>query len=449
MLPIIHTWKEGSMSALIDTTAKMDLAIHDLESLVEDLRADHAIYSPLLQRREQREAAPAYLQGLLAALPRKSIAPLGLAVEGVVPTAVRAMQACLSEGPWDDERLLHRHGQEVERALGPDAGVLRVDGRDVPTQGCQSAGVTRQDGGELGQRANGQAGVFVGDVSSQGDTRLDRRRYLPRAWSTEDAYAARRRRCGMPPAMMCKTKPELAEERLAAVVTSQRLRCRWVVADEAFGGDPDLLDGVARWGRWSVAEVPHTTRLGDVRPATHVPMGRGRGRPPPRLRWVAGAPDARPVPEVATALPPGAWSRQTSKEGRQGPRVAACAACRVIAVRDAWPGPDVWLVLRRHRETGEVTTSRCHAPVDTPWATQVRLSGRRWPMDTCVEDGKQRLGRGDDDVRSWAGWHHHLTLVILAHVFVVRLQRRFKKSARSHATSGRAAVDCRPAPARV
>jgi len=228
----------------------------------------------------------------------------------------------------------------------------------------------------------------------------------------------------MPPAMTCKTKPELAEAMLAAVVKAQSLRCRWVVADEAFGCDPDLLDGVARLGLWYVAAVPHTTRVWDVRPATHVPMWRGRGRQPPQPRLVAGAPDARPVPAVATALPPGAWSRQTLTEGSQGPRVAEFAACRVIAVRDALPGPDVWLVRRRHPETGELKTSRCHAPADTPLATQVRLSGMRWPIETCFADGKPLLGMGDDAVRSWAGWPHHLTWVILAHFFVVRRHLR-------------------------
>ena len=95
------------MTALIETTPKMDLAIHDIEHLVEELRAYHAIYSPLFQRREQRDAAHIYLQGLLAALPRKSIEPLVLAVEGVAPHAVRAMQSFISEERWADERLWH------------------------------------------------------------------------------------------------------------------------------------------------------------------------------------------------------------------------------------------------------------------------------------------------------------------------------------------------------
>jgi len=180
------------MTDLIETAPKMDLAIHDIEHLAEELRASHAIYSPLFQRREQRDAAHTSLQGLLATLPRKSIEPMVLTVDGVAPKAVRAMQSCISEGMWADERLLHQHWKEVETDLGADDGVLMVDGSDVPKQGVHSVGVKRQYCGELGKRANCQAGVFVGYGSPQGYTVLGRRLYVPTEWLTDDVYAARR-----------------------------------------------------------------------------------------------------------------------------------------------------------------------------------------------------------------------------------------------------------------
>ena len=150
------------MLDLIETTPPMELAPQDSEHLVEELRTYHAIDRPLFQRREQRGAAHTSLQGLLATLPRKSIEPMVLAVDGVAPQAVRAIQSFISEGQWNDERLLHQHWQEVETALGADDGVLRVDGSDFPQQGGHAVGVKRQYCGALGQRANGQAGVFVG-----------------------------------------------------------------------------------------------------------------------------------------------------------------------------------------------------------------------------------------------------------------------------------------------
>jgi len=437
------------MMDLIATTPKMDLAIQDITHLVEELCAYHAIYSPLFQRREQREAAHAYLQGLLATLPRKSIEPIVLAVDGVAPKAVRAMQSFISAGQWNDERLLHQHWKEVAVDLGAPEGVLMVDGSDFPKQGSHSVGVKRQYCGELGKRANCQAGVFVGYGSSQGYTMLDRRLYVPTEWFTDEAYAERRTQCGLPPDLTFKTKPELAQEMLVAVVQSQALRCQWVVADEAFGGNPHFLDGVAGLGLWYFTEVPHTTRVWEVRPATYTPPRRGRSRRPPRERVVAGAPKARPVREVAEALPTEAWTRQTIKEGSQGPMVAEFAAIRVIAVRDTLPGPEVWLVLRRHLETGELKTYLCNAPIATALVKLVHMSGMRWPIETCFEDSKQLLGMGDYEVRSWTGWHHHMTLVILAHFFVVRISLRLKKSPSSDVAPSGAGVGSGFAPPRV
>ena len=243
-------------------------------------------------------------------------------------------------------------------------------------------------------------------------------------WLTDNAYAERRRQCGLPAEITCKTKPALAQEILAAIVQTQSLRCRWVVADEACGCDTGFLDGVAGLGRWYCAEVSHRTRVWEERPATHVPLWRGRGRRPQRECLVEGAPEARTVLAVATALPAAGWTRQTIKEGSQGPRGAEFATLRVVAVRDALPGPDVWLVLRRHVETGELKVDLCNAPVDLALETRVRMSGMRWPIETCFEDSKQLLGMGDYAVRSWTGWHHHMTLVILAHFFVVRMRLR-------------------------
>jgi SRSO17 transposase len=121
-----------------------------------------------------------------------------LTLQGADRNAVRAMQQVVSEPAWDDDAILQRHWQEVNTDLGDDEGVLTLDGSDFPNQGTESVGVKRQYGGALGQRANCQAGVFLGDVSQRGYPWLDRRLYLPEEWVTDRAYAARRQACGGP-----------------------------------------------------------------------------------------------------------------------------------------------------------------------------------------------------------------------------------------------------------
>jgi SRSO17 transposase len=135
------------------------------------------------------------------------------------------------------------------------------------------------------------------------------------------------------------------------------------------------------------------------------------------------------VTTVAQALAPSAWQRRTIKEGTKGPLVADFVCLRVVAVRQALPGPDVWLILRRHPETGEIKYYLSNAPHQTTLHTFVWLSGMRWPVETCFEHSKQEIGLGDYQVRSWVGWHHHMTLCILAHFFLTRMQLRLKEKA--------------------
>ncbi len=216
---------------------------------------------------------------------------------------------------------------------------------------------------------------------------------------------------------------------IQAIVQAKVLRCRWVACDEAFGRDTHLLDLIAKCELWYFAEVPHDTRVWQQRPVTAMPRWSGRGRKPTRERLVDGERATQTVALLAAEVPTQQWSTHVIKEGSKGLIVAEVAAKRVVAVRDELPGPEVWLVLRRHLETGELKTYLCNAPVTIPLETLVWVSGMRWPIEQSFEEGKQYLGMGDYEVRSWQGWHHHMTLCILAHHFVVRLQQRLKKKA--------------------
>ena len=208
------------------------------------------------------------------------------------------------------------------------------------------------------------------------------------------------------------------------MVDDQPWPARWVACAEAFGHDTACRDHVAGSGLWSFAEVPQETRVWLERPLPGGPAWSGRGRQPRRERLGDGQHEAEAVASLAARVLPAQWQRRVSKEGSKGPMVADLWATRVVAVRDGLPGPEVCLGLRRHSETEALKTSVGNAPASVSLATLARLSGMRWPMATCVEDSQQYLGMGDDEVRSWRGWHHHMTLCILAPFFLVRQQQR-------------------------
>jgi SRSO17 transposase len=413
----------------IETSEPLLLSPSDLREAITELQEYHAIYAPLFTRREQREWAELYLRGLVSPdIGRKSIEPMILAIKGVDGNTIRAVQQFTGAGGWDDGIILKRHWQEVQVTLGEDDGVLVTDGSDFRKQGIESVGVKRQYCGELGKRANCQAGVFLGYVSSKGYTLLDRRLYLPEEWITGPEYAERRKKCGIPKDIDFQTKNELAWNMIESVHREGTLRCRWATFDEAFGRDTAFLDRIAGIKLWYLAEVPKDTQVWMDRPRTEIPAWKGRGPKPQRPIIVEGQPPARTVTEIAESLPPGLWIRHLIKEGSKGPMMADFVSLRVVGMRDSLPGPDVWLVLRRSLATGEIKFYLSNAPADTPLPTLVRISGMRWPIETCFEEGKQHLGMGDYEVRTWKGWHHHMTLCILAHHFLVRVQHKYKKN---------------------
>src|SRR5262245_14517825 len=141
-----------------------NLAARDLDAMAEELTRYHAQFHDLFQRREQREWSAFYLRGQLAALERKTVEPMVLALQGPDLAAVRAGQQFLGEGAWADGPILARHQQLVAESLGEPDGVVIVDGSGFPKQGTHSVGVAPQYCGALGKIANCQQGVFAAYV---------------------------------------------------------------------------------------------------------------------------------------------------------------------------------------------------------------------------------------------------------------------------------------------
>lgn len=411
--------------AVEETPPVLELTLEEVEALAEELVAYHQAFANLYYRTEQAHWGYKYLQGLLTPeIEQKTIQPMAEALE---EGNVQAMQQFIGQGRWQDERLLHQHWHLVDETLGEEDGVCILDDSGFAKRGEHSVGVARQWCNALGKVDNCQVGVFAAYASRQGYTLLDRRLYLPKEWF-DAQHRARWVKCGIPDEVVPQTKPELALAMLQDMLAQGSLRFRWVTCDEAYGGDPALLDGIAALERHYFAEVAHTTRVWLRRPQTAVPAWSGHGRHPTRERPVPGEPAARQVDEIAGQLKAEDWQAYAIKEGSQGPMVAQFAFLRGVAVRDELPGPEVWVVFRRSLdEAPKLKVYLSNAPADTPKGELVRLAGMRWPIETAIEEGKGNLGMDHYEVRSWLGWHHHMTECILAHHFLVRAQRRLKR----------------------
>jgi SRSO17 transposase len=426
--------------------AVRELTAEEVATLAEELATYHQHFAPFFYRREQREWAAVYLRGLLTAdVPRKNVEAMALRLLGVGPHAerqVRALQQFIGEGRWDDQVILAEHQRLVNETLGEEDGVLIIDGSDFPKHGGHSAGVAPQWCGHTGKKDNCQAGVFLGYASRKGATFLDRRLYLPESWFAEE-HKTLWQDCQIPDETSFHTKHELAAQMVEEIVASERLPASWIVCDEGYGDSPAFLQRLDATGLWYLAEVPRDTKVWPLletdgqtkraRPSSWVPpQTRSRKGPAPRrARLHPSSPAKVAVEDLAKQWPSSAWQRFRLLEGHKGPLVADFLVLRAVLPLDRLPSQEIWVVIRR-KVSGEASEPEwkfylSNAPLETPLATFVRVSGMRWPIETCFAECKGELGMDQYELRFWRGWHHHMTLVILAHHFLVRWQQRLNQ----------------------
>lgn len=177
-----------------------------------------------------------------------------------------------------------------------------------------------------------------------------------------------------------------------------------------------------------MVEVPVNTTVWTEDPASCVPPYRGRGPVPtkPMRSSVAS------VVEVVSSLKPEQWRTLNLGQGAKGPLCYEFAAVRVWAVRHGEAGPPVWLVVRRSLEsTPEVKYYLSDADPSTPLEVLAKVACTRHKVEDFFEDAKSYLGMAQYETRSWVGWHHHMSLVAMAHLFITLTRHDLGKKRRS------------------
>ncbi len=56
-------------------------------------------------------------------------------------------------------------------------------------------------------------------------------------------------------------------------------------------------------------------------------------------------------------------------------------------------------------------------------ARLAKTAGARWSIEGGFEAAKQEVGLADYEVRSWTGWHRHITLALLAHAILAVVRK--------------------------
>jgi SRSO17 transposase len=398
-----------------------------LAAFAEDLFAS-------IPRKDQRRWGQSYLRGLLVDGKRKSIQPMAARLARGDPAAdayalEQALQQFVNQSPWDPAAVRRRLAQRMTAAIAPAAWV--VDDTAFPKFGRHSVGVAPQYCGALGKVANCQVGVSIHAATDQASCPINWRLFLPQEW---DHDTERRRKAHVPADQRHRPKWQLALDMLDQLA-AWGLAPPVILADAAYGEVGEFRLGLERRELAYVVQVPGTISAYAEEVAPQVVPYAGRGRRPVARYRQRRSSLRQLVLEVGDqAAHTVAW-----REGADGqPLTSRFVALRVrpagVRLRRAARGGELpvrWLLAEwPPGEPEPVKYWLASLPADSSLGRLVGLAKLRWRVEHDYRELKDALGLDHFEGRSWQGWHHHVTLVSVAHAFVT-LQRLDPKAAAS------------------
>jgi SRSO17 transposase len=330
------------------------------------------------------------------------------------------MQQFLSDSTWEHTAVMRQVAEEAETTLGGTRDTaLYVDESSFVKKGNASVGVQRQYCGRLGKLENCQVGVFASLGCGVRAALVDFRLFLPEAWASDSQRCAKAK---VPEAhRVHRTKTELALGMVAAA-RARGSTHQWVGGDEVYGNNQAFTNALEDRDEVFLMDVASNLRVWESDPCPQVPppsVGQ-KGRPRIRAKASQGAAKAGKV-ETLTGRYFAAEAREvTTRDATKGSLHA------MVWVRPVWvwdgksPAARARLLVVRQEADGTFKYSLSNAAADTPWERLAYMQAQRFWIERCFQDAKSELGMAQYELRGWPGWHHHMALVCLALLFLLK-----------------------------
>jgi SRSO17 transposase len=369
----------------------------------------------VVKGRDICEHARSYLSGLVSTQARKNIGRIG---EDVEASNYQGMQQLISDSPWDDSALMDQVAQSAKDLFsGEDSRGLYLDETSFAKKGNASVGVQRQYCGRLGKIENCQVGVFGCLGSGKRAVLVDYRLFLPEAWAND---AERCEKAKVPiEKRVHRTKPELALE-IVKNARRRGLEFEWVGGDEVYGNNKELIDGLEAMGETFLMDVPSNLHVYEADPSlakanpSRKPKRKGKDSPTGRENQ----------PRTVATLASESFERESRKVTV---RETTKGTMRVrLWVKVVWQWDEEKAVARRRllvvrkEADGSFKYSLSNASAETSWQRLGMMQAQRFWIERTFQDAKSQLGMAQYEIRGWRGWHHHMALICLAMLFVVK-----------------------------
>lgn len=356
-----------------------------------------------------------YIAGLMQGKrDAKNIERMAESVEGL---NYQGVQQFIAASPWDHRPLMDAVARAANGLVGSSPhSFLIVDDSCFEKKGHESVGVARQYNGRLGKVDNCQTAVCASLADGTHSALVDLRLYLPKPWCED---AARCAKAGVPEDQrVMRSKWQLALESIAHC-RALGLRFQSTSMDSGYGSQPELLEALDQSGERFVAEVHCDQHVWLDCPWPHCQAKRAGAK----LKVPVPSSSSQRVDQWAQVQGEPQWERLKVRDSDQGWIEVRYLAQRVWTMHQNRESAR-WLLVWENPDEASPKRRRHFALSNAPKSADVRRliaqGVQREVIERNFRDSKKELGMADYQVRGWRAWHHHMSLVMLAMLFVAR-----------------------------
>lgn len=321
----------------------------------------------------------------------------------------------LCDSPWNYQQVLMELSIRANTLLNDyqDVGLL-IDEVGFRKKGNHSACVSRQYLGCIGKQDNGQVAVVSGLSVGSHYCPINVHLYMPNNWAND---SKRRAKAKIPEHINFQTKPQLALSMIKEA-KSNGVRFNYVAFDALYGNSLDLICTLNEEKIEFIGDVK-----GNIQIYTEVPCfkeieqkqnSRGRKQKYPQAtQKVISVETYKNKLDVAKD-----FEKIAFRNGTKQSIAAHFHKKKIWICTDKKSGKVIELQLIIRKDTDGTVKYSIANMRNKPLKQIAQRQGQRVFVEKIFEEGKNQLAMGDYQVRSWEGFHKHITLSFLAFYYV-------------------------------
>lgn len=329
----------------------------------------------------------------------------------------------LTGSPWDYSKLFSAILSKSIQLLRPGNQriYILIDEVGYRKKGKHSACVGQQYIGSIGKNDNGQVAVTAALSAQDFYCPVDMELFMPSDWSND---LERRAKAGVPPGKNHESKTVIALRMIKKLYKRLSNDIECVVFDALYGYKLDFLGQLVHRGIPFVGDTRGKLAIYLAQPVMRIPRQSGKGRKFTKER------PTKPsvlVSDYVDGLPKSEFQLLTVRNGTKGTIQSRYHMRKVWILHEPSNSFMPLYLLVRKDADGKIKYSLgFFNDQKVTIARFAKAQAQRVFVERVFEEGKNIVGMGDYQTRSWKGFHRHAALSSLALLFLMEQKLKLR-----------------------